>query len=92
MRLLTDISKNFKELVAKEKNLKNITVASSYRIDKEQLKQIEAALKKRMKAEVSVVTEIDKSLIGGLKISYDDQVIDLSIKNKLEKLKTQLRT
>ena len=47
---------------------------------------------KRMKAEVSIVTEIDKSLIGGLKISYDDQVIDLSIKNKLEKLKTQLRT
>ena len=92
MRLLTDISKNFKELVAKEKNLKNITVASSYRIDKEQLKQIEAALKKRMKAEVSIVTEIDKSLIGGLKISYDDQVIDLSIKNKLEKLKIQLRT
>ena len=67
-------------------------MASSYRIDKEQLKQIEAALKKRMKAEVSIVTEIDKSLIGGLKISYDDQVIDLSIKNKLEKLKTQLIT
>ena len=92
LRLLIDISKNFKELVAKEKNLKNIRVASSYRIDKDQLKQIEAALKKRMKAEVSIVTEIDKSLIGGLKISYDDQVIDLSIKNKLEKLKTQLRT
>ena len=92
LRLLTDISKNFKELVAKEKNLKNIRVASSYRIDKDQLKQIEAALTKRMKAEVSIVTEIDKSLIGGLKISYDDQVIDLSIKNKLEKLKTQLRT
>ena len=90
--LLTDISKNFKELVAKEKNLKNIRVASSYRIDKEQLKQIEAALKQRMKAEVSIVTEIDKSLIGGLKISYDDQVIDLSIKNKLEKLKIQLIT
>ena len=80
------------KFLKKEKNLKNITVASSYRIDKDQLKQIEAALKKRMKAEVSVATEIDKSLIGGLKISYDDQVIDLSIKNKLEKLKTQLRT
>ena len=89
---MVDISKNFKELVAKEKNLKNITVASSYRIDKDQLNQTEEALKKRMKAEVSIATEIDKSLIGGLKISYDDQVIDLSIKNKLEKLKTQLRT
>ena len=50
LRLLIDISKNFKELVAKEKNLKKIRVASSYRIDKEQLKQIEAALKQRMKA------------------------------------------
>ena len=27
----------------------------------------------------------------GIKISYDDQVIDLSLKNKLEALKSQLR-
>ena len=47
---------------------------------------------KRLKAEINISTEIDKTLIGGLKISYDDQVIDLSIKNKLEKLKIQLRT
>ena len=45
-----------------------------------------------MSAEINIVTKIDKALIGGLKISYGDQVIDLSIKNKLEKLKTQLRT
>ena len=37
---------------------------------------------KRLKAEINISTEIDKTLIGGLKISYDDQVIDLSIKNK----------
>ena len=92
LKLILDISKNFKELVAEERNLKNITVASSYKIDKEQLKEIEAALVKRLKAEINISTEIDKTLIGGLKISYDDQVIDLSIKNKLEKLKIQLRT
>ena len=92
LKLILDISQNFKELVAEERNLKNITVASSYKIDKEQLKEIEAALVKRLKAEINISTEIDKTLIGGLKISYDDQVIDLSIKNKLEKLKIQLRT
>ena len=92
LKLLKDIGQDFRELVAKERNTRNVIVASSYAIQSDQLKNIEAALKKRMSAEINIVTKIDKALIGGLKISYGDQVIDLSIKNKLEKLKTQLRT
>ena len=48
-------------------------------------------MQRRTGSKINASTEIDESLIGGIKISYDDQVIDLSLKNKLEALKSQLR-
>ena len=82
---------NFKNLVALEKNEKNIVISSSYTLDSEQVEKIKEAMQKRTGSIINASTDIDKSLIGGIKISYDDQVIDLSLKNKLEALKAQLR-
>ena len=70
---------------------KNIVISSSYALDSEQVEKIKEAMQKRTGSIINASTDIDKSLIGGIKISYDDQVIDLSLKNKLEALKAQLR-
>ena len=91
INLLESVLESFKRLVASEKNQKNVTVASSYALDQDQLEKIEQALQKRTGSEINISTYLDKSLIGGIKISYEDQVIDLSLKNKLEALKAQLR-
>ena len=48
-------------------------------------------MQKRLEADIVISSTIDETLIGGMKISYEDQVIDLSLKNKLESLKAQLR-
>jgi F-type H+-transporting ATPase subunit delta len=55
------------------------------------MNKIKEALQKRTGATINLTAAIDKTLIGGIKISYEDQVIDLSLKNKLEALKAQLR-
>ena len=89
--LLESVLESFKRLVDLEKNQKNVTVSSSYALEQEQLEKIELALQKRTGSEINISTHLDKSLIGGIKISYEDQVIDLSLKNKLEALKAQLR-
>ena len=89
--LLESVLESFKRLVALEKNQKNVTVSSSYALEQDQLEKIELALQKRTGSEINISTHLDKSLIGGIKISYEDQVIDLSLKNKLEALKAQLR-
>jgi F-type H+-transporting ATPase subunit delta len=91
LKLLEKVLENFKSLVALEKKQKNVTVASSYSLEQDQIERIKLALQKRTGSEINVSAEIDKSLIGGIKISYEDQVIDLSLKNKLEALKAQLR-
>ena len=91
LKLLKSVLDNFKNLVALEKNEKNVVISSSYALDSEQVEKIKEAMQRRTGSKINASTEIDESLIGGLKISYDDQVIDLSLKNKLEALKSQLR-
>lgn len=91
LKLLKSVLDNFKNLVALEKNEKNVVISSSYALDSEQVEKIKEAMQRRTGSKINASTEIDESLIGGIKISYDDQVIDLSLKNKLEALKSQLR-
>ena len=91
LNLLPSIFEAFKSLVAIERNEKSVVVASSYNLDEDQLDKIKEALQKRTGAAINLTTAVDKTLIGGIKISYEDQVIDLSLKNKLEALKAQLR-
>ena len=47
-------------------------------------------LKKRFGENLIIETKVDKSLIGGFLAKSGDDVIDASIKGKLEKLKIQI--
>ena len=91
LKILDNIILNFLELVSKKRNQKNVVVSSAFELESDQLEKIKLAMQKRLGAEIIITSAVDKTLIGGMKISYEDQVIDLSLKNKLESLKTQLR-
>ena len=91
LKILDNIILNFLELVAKKRNQKNVVVSSPFELESDQLEKIKLAMQKRLGADIIITSAVDKTLIGGMKISYEDQVIDLSLKNKLESLKTQLR-
>ena len=91
LKILDNIILNFLELVAKKRNQKNVVVSSAFELESDQLEKIKLAMQKRLGADIIITSAVDKTLIGGMKISYEDQVIDLSLKNKPESLKTQLR-
>jgi F-type H+-transporting ATPase subunit delta len=42
--------------------------------------------------EIKLVTNVDKSLLGGLKVQIGSNVIDLSLKGQLRELATKLDT
>ncbi len=91
LKILDNIIFNFLDLVAKKRNQKNVVVSSAFDLEADQLEKIKIAMQKRLEADIIISSIIDETLIGGMKISYEDQVIDLSLKNKLESLKAQLR-
>ena len=91
LKNLPQIISFFNELALESLNKKNVSVSSPFQLEEKQIQKITSALEKRLNSEVVIDFDIDKSLIGGLKIAYEDQVLDMSIKRKLDLLQTQLR-
>ncbi len=54
-------------------------------------KKIEGIVLKNLEGveSVEITSEIDKSLLGGFVLKYEDKLYDSSVKNKLEKLRKQ---
>lgn len=58
---------------------------------KEEIKELELSLAAKQNQTVSVINRIDPTLISGIKLSYEDKVIDGSMKSRIENLRTVLR-
>jgi len=67
-------------------------VQSAFALTKDQEKQLEASLAKAMGQSVAVNVEVDKSLIGGMVVTVGSQMIDDSVKRKLERLKIAMKS
>ena len=78
-------------IINKEEGKVEAKVSSVEKLSRETKSHLEHALKKRYSAKEIVFNEsLDSRLIGGVKIEVDDEVIDLSIKNRIGKLQEYL--
>ena len=50
-------------------------------------KDIQAQLSKQLGKEIILVSEVDETLIGGIRITIDGKVIDGSIKGQLRRMR-----
>jgi len=90
LSLLPEILSEYQKLVAKKNKLSDVLITSAFELSEVQAEQIEGLLKERYGKNLSTRVEINKNLIGGLTIKSGDEVIDLSTKGKLLKLKKQI--
>ena len=90
LSLLPDILNEYQKLEAKKNKLNDVLITSAFELSKTQEEQIEGLLKERYGKNLSTRVEVNKNLIGGLTIKSGDEVIDLSTKGKLLKLKKQI--
>ncbi len=68
-------------------------VSSKSPLTKKVTEKIESMLKKRYKAKEAVLDfKEDNTLIGGMRIETEEEVIDLSLKDKLNQLQNYLLT
>lgn len=88
-----EILKHLERIKNEDLGIVSAKVTSSSPLTKYTEDEVKHALKKRYKAE-DVILELqeDKTLIGGVKIEANDEIIDLSFKNKLNQLQNYLLT
>lgn len=68
------------------RNIKLVEIVSAIELSKEQKEKITKKLETKLDKTIKPKWQTDKNIIGGLVIKIDDNVIDSSIKNKLDKL------
>lgn len=86
------IKEEFVKLLNIYKNQLPVEVVSAVRINEKLILKIKAEIDKKTGLDSRISNTIDDRLIGGIIIKINDRVIDLSIKNKIEKLKSNLKS
>jgi len=77
----------FKEELEKEMRIFNLKFISAFPLSDERKKEIENFLSNKFKDEkIKIQFEIDKKLIGGFKICYNDKILDCSLINFINKI------
>ena len=87
---LPEIASLFEGLRAAQEGVKEATIYSAFPLDDAQRKALIADLEARFKTRLTAEVVVDQSLIGGVKIVVGDQVLDTSVRGKLESLRLAL--
>ncbi len=90
LTLLPEIARQFDELKAEKDRMLKVHVISAYALKPAQEKQLAEALKKKLGREVSITSEKDPELIGGVHIRAGDMVIDGTVRGRLQQLANEL--
>lgn len=88
--LLPAIAEIFESLRAQQEKFSDVNVISAFPLDESTEKALSDKLSKTLNSDVSLNTEIDKSLIGGVVIRAGDTVVDSSVRGRLAKLAEKL--
>lgn len=89
--IIPHMATQFEELKAQHQGYVKVQIISSYPVSSQQQEEVEATLGKRLGKAVNVDIILDENLVGGWIIRAGDEVVDLSIKGRLEQLATELR-
>jgi F-type H+-transporting ATPase subunit delta len=90
LTLLPEIARLFDMLKAEKDRMLKVHVISAYALKPAQEKKLAEALKTKLGREVSITSEKDPSLIGGVHIRAGDTVIDGSVRGQLQQLANEL--
>jgi len=90
LELLGEIAEQYELLRAQFENELDVEVTSAVALSDAQKTKMTASLKKRFKRDVRMTNAVDPSLLGGAVIRAGDEVIDGSIKGRLQRLATDL--
>lgn len=89
---LPDVADLFQQLRTAHEAVAEVEVISARKLKKTQLKQISTAMEKRLSQQVKLTCSIDKSVLGGVIIRTGDEVIDGSIRGRLDRLADLLQS
>ena len=90
LQALPEIAAQFHVLVNQSRGSSDAVVHSAFALDTAALSDLTAVLEKRFGRKPNLSVQTDESLIGGIRVVVGDEVLDTSVKARLEQMKAAL--
>ena len=87
---LPEIAVQFRALKNAQTGSSDAVVYSAFALDGAALAELAKTLEQRFKRKLNVQVEIEPALIGGVRVVVGDEVLDTSVKARLEQMKVAL--
>ena len=81
----------YEQLKGEDEGVKDALVTSAYPLDDVQLKNLMSQLETHFGSKLQPRVELDVALIGGVKVAVGDQILDASVRGKLDAMATALK-
>jgi F-type H+-transporting ATPase subunit delta len=90
INLLPEIAAQFTELKNASAGAADATVYSAFEMSADQVNALAATLEKKFGRKLNPTVEVDPSLIGGVRVVVGDEVLDTSVRAKLQQMHNAL--
>ncbi len=90
LTVLPEIASQFHALANAGAGVSDATVFSAFAIDAAQLTDVVVTLEKRFARKLNVTVQLEPALIGGIRVVVGDEVMDTSVKARLEQMRVAL--
>ena len=88
--VLPEIAAQFRALKNAQSGTSDATVYSAFALDAAALADLATTLEKRFGRKLNLSVELEPALIGGVRVVVGDEVLDTSVKARLEQMKVAL--
>jgi len=92
LALLPEIRDIYLQLKNEREGVVEAMITSAFALDPSQVGSLVADLERRFKRKINPRVEVDKELIGGVRVQVGDEVIDGSVRGKLAAMAAELMT
>jgi F-type H+-transporting ATPase subunit delta len=87
---LPEIAAQYRQLVSARSGVFDALIESAFPIDGAQLPGVVSKLEKRFGRKLNASVQLKPELIGGIRVVVGDEVLDTSVKARLEQMKAVL--
>ena len=88
---LLPVIRAFRRLAAEHRRETTAEVISAFPLNDDQVAQLKAQLRARAGRDVTIDAEVDPAILGGIVVKLGSQMIDASIRTKLNRLATAMK-
>lgn len=90
LALLPEIEQQFRELKNAFESTADAQIVSAFSMSDAQVNELLAALEKKFGRKLNASLSVDASLIGGVRVTVGDEVLDSSVSARLQNMQTVL--